>query len=274
MSRLAAACVVAACAAACAPVPVPRHGAYQASDADVAVTRIVHDSYVVSLRGTRFVVDPWFYSGLLHRQREPLGLTPATVPPAEAVVVTDGADDHFDPETLAALSERIPRAIAPAPQAERLSALGFADVRGLRPWERTTVGAATVTAVPTGGGDARLGFVFVVGAVSAYAAGDVRGSSELVDVATAFPDLDVAFLPIGGRRVLGIRRDMGPEQAAEAVATLRPTAVIPVGYGVQGSPPFVWYAGDATARLREALDARGLGGRLVVLEPGESWHRY
>ena len=33
-------------------------------------------------------------------------------------------------------------------------------------------------------------------------------------MATAFPDLDVALLPVGGERLFGFRRTMGPRDAA------------------------------------------------------------
>jgi L-ascorbate metabolism protein UlaG (beta-lactamase superfamily) len=274
MRGRALACVLAACLSSCAPVPLPREGAYQGSDADVAVTRIVHGSYVLSVRTTRFVVDPWFYSGTMHRQDEPLGLRPEALPPAAAVILTQEGADHFDEDALVALAKTIPRAVAPAPLAARLLGLGFVDVRGLRPWERTAIESATVTAVPSSGGDAQLGFVVAVGDVRVYLAGDTRAFDGLVDVATAFPDLDVAFLPIGGRRVLGVLRDMDPAQAAAAVAVLQPAVVIPTDYGAQGLFPFVWYTGDPVGRFRTELGARGLGRRLVALEPGESWHRF
>jgi len=272
--KAALACLLAVWLAGCGPVPRPRAGAYQGSDADVAVTRIAHGSLVLSMRGTRFVVDPWFHSGLLWRQAEPLGLRPEALPPAAAVVLTQRNAEHFDEEALASLARSIPRAVAPAPLRDALLALGFVDVRGLAPWERATIEDATLTAVPSSGGDEHLGFVVASGEVQVYLAGDTGPFDALGEVAAAFPDLDVAFLPIGGRRILGVRRDMGPEQAAEAVALLRPAVAIPTHYGVQGLAPFLWHASDPVAGFRAALAERGLADRLVALEPGESWHRF
>jgi L-ascorbate metabolism protein UlaG (beta-lactamase superfamily) len=108
-----------------------------------------------------------------------------------------------------------------------------------------------------------------------YVAGDTRWFDELVDVATAFPDLDVALLPIGGERMLGFRRTMGPHDAARAAALLKPRRVIPIAYGAAGGFPFVWYSSDPVNRFREETKTAGLAPeRVVVLEPGESWHYF
>jgi L-ascorbate metabolism protein UlaG (beta-lactamase superfamily) len=68
---------------------------------------------------------------------------------------------------------------------------------------------------------------------------------------------------------------MGPSEAARAAALLKPRRIVPVAYGAAGGFPFVWYASDPVARFREAATAEGLAPeRIVVLEPGESWHYY
>src|SRR5262249_61404053 len=72
--------LVLALLAACTTIPLPRESTFHPSDADLAVTRIIHGSFVLEVHGTRLLVDPWFHSSLLTRQREALGLTPATLP--------------------------------------------------------------------------------------------------------------------------------------------------------------------------------------------------
>jgi len=260
---------------ACTGLPLPREGTYHVSDADLAVTRILHGSLVLEVAKTRLLVDPWFHSELLTRQTEPLGLTPERLPEAAAVLITHKHAGHFDPDALAEIAKKTPRAIAPPPVADALRALGFAEVTPLDWWDRTTVGTATVTAVPAEHSARENGYVIVTDHVRTYVGGDTRWFDGLVDIATAFPDLDVAFLPIGGERLMGFRRTMNPEEAAKAAALLKPRRVIPISYGAAGGFPFVWYADDPTKRFREAMSAEGLGSeRIVVLEPGESWHYY
>jgi len=51
--------------------------------------------------------------------------------------------------------------------------------------------------------------------------------------------------------------------------------LIPIGYGKSGAFPLRWFAGRPTERFLEECKKRGIDAkRIVVLEPGESWHYY
>jgi len=276
MTRLGALAVVAAALgggllSACSPIPLPRQSPFHPSDADLGVTRIVHGSFVLELHGTRLLLDPWFHSGVLTSQDEPLGLLPAALPTSAAVLVTGDAFDHFDGAALHDLATTVPRAVAPPALRERLLGLGFHEVTGLAWWEHTDVDGVTVTAVQAS--DARAnGYVLVSHDARLYIAGPTGAFEGMVDIAVAFPHLDVAILPIGGRRNFGTLHEMTPEQAAAAAATLGAARVVPSDYGAQSRSPWVWYAGDALERFRHAMSEHGLADHLLVLETGESWH--
>jgi L-ascorbate metabolism protein UlaG (beta-lactamase superfamily) len=262
-----------ALAAGCAALPQPRSSPYHRADADVSVTRIVHGSAIVEMRDTRVLVDPWFHASWITRHREPLGLVPEALPELAAVLLTHTHRDHFDPHTLRDLARAVPLAVGPPRTGARLRDLGFRTVVELGWWERTTVGRMVVTAVPADHAVRENGYVLETDGVTLYAAGDTRWFDELVDVATRFPDLDVALLPVGGLRLLGVRREMGPADAARATALLKPRRVIPIGYGARSVYPLWWYAWSPVDRFREAAGEAGIGPeRIVVLEPGESWH--
>lgn len=259
--------------AGCSPVPLPRRAVYHPSDATLSVTRIAHGTAVIELAGTRVLLDPWFHSGLFVRHREPLGLTPDALPSLAAVLLTHEHAGHFDARALAELAGRVPEAIARPELAPRLRALGFARVTPLGWWETASVGGLEVTAVPARHAVAENGYVLTADAKRVYVSGDTRYFPELVDVATRFPAPDVALLWVGGTRVLGLERAMGPEDAARVAALLEAHRVIPVGYGEAGSGPLRWHARDPVARFAAACRARGVDpSRIVVLEPGESWH--
>lgn len=261
--------------AGCTALPLPHEGPYHASDADLAVTRILHGSLVLELGTTRLLVDPWFHSGYATRQTEPLGLTPEHLPRAAAVLITHRHAGHFDPDALAEIAKKTPRAIAPPTMVDALRALGFTDVTPLEWWSDTMVGPIRITAVPSSHPVRENGYVVASDRVRAYLGGDTRWFDGLVDVATAFPDLDVAFLPVGGERLLGLRRTMGPVEAARAAALFRARRVIPIAYGAAGGFPLVWYASDPVRRFQAAAQAQGITAEhVVVLEPGESWHYY
>src|SRR5439155_1115669 len=113
---------------------------YHPSDADLSVTRIIHGSVIIEMRGTRLLVDPWFHSGYVTRQDEPLGLTPEGLPTFSAVLLTHGHADRFDPQALRALALSVPEAVAPPELHERLKALGFGHVTDLDWWDTAPIG--------------------------------------------------------------------------------------------------------------------------------------
>src|SRR5213594_1233499 len=115
-------------AAACSALPVPRRASYHASDADLGVTRIAHGAVILELGGRRLVVDPWFHSGFIVRQREPLGLTPDGLPSFAAVLLTHRHGDHFDETALARLAATVATAVARPELHARLVKLGFRQV--------------------------------------------------------------------------------------------------------------------------------------------------
>jgi len=271
-ARATLAAVLAVACAACAPIPLARESPFHPSDAALGVTRVVHGSLVLELSGTRLLVDPWFHSGFLTRQGEPLGLMPATLPTLGALLLTGDEPDRFDPRALTELTATVPRVIAPPALRDQLVGIGFKDVTGLPWWEPTTVDGLTITAVPSGNGPRANGYVVVSHDARAYIAGATRTFPGLVDIAVAFPHLDVAILPIGGRRVFGVLEEMTPAQAADAARTLDAVRVIPTGYGARSRSPFTWYHGNALDEFRNAMAAKGLADRVLVLETGESWH--
>ena len=267
--------LAAALVAGCAAVPLPRRSAYHPSDADLSVTRIVHGSVILEMHGTRVVVDPWFDSGWVVRQQEPLGLTPDGLPSLAAVLVTHRHRDHFDADALRRLAATVPEVVARPELHARLVSLGFQRVTDLGWWGQTRVGDIDVTAVPARHGVPENGYVLAAGGVTAYVAGDTRYYDELVDVATVFPALDAAVLPVGGLRLLGFPREMGPGDAARAATVLGARRLIPMGYGEDGGFPLRWHTARPVERFVKACAERGIERqRIVVLEPGESWHYY
>jgi L-ascorbate metabolism protein UlaG (beta-lactamase superfamily) len=261
--------------AACSTVPLPRRSPYHPADADLSVTRIVHASLIVEMRGTRVLVDPWFYSGFVMRQQEPLGLTPPDLPGVAAILLTHEHGGHTDDAALRQLAPSVPEVIAPARLTDRLRDLGFQRVTALAWWETATIGDVRITAVPAAHSVPENGYVLERDGVSAYLAGDTREFDELGEVAARFPHLNAALLPVGGERLFGFPRTMGPTQAAEAAAKLGAERVIPIAYGKQGGFPVRWFTRKPVPRFVAACKDAGIGAeRIVVLEPGESWHYY
>jgi L-ascorbate metabolism protein UlaG (beta-lactamase superfamily) len=68
---------------------------------------------------------------------------------------------------------------------------------------------------------------------------------------------------------------MGPDEAARAAAVLGAARLIPIGYGERGAFPFRWQARRPVERFIAECRKHGIDrARVIVLEPGESWHYY
>lgn len=259
--------------AACARLPQPKPAPYQASDAAVSVTRIVHGSVVVALRRTQLVVDPWFQGGTPFHQTEPLGLLPDSLPPLDAVLLTDDRGDHFDETALRALATRVPVVIVPTGLDTRLAGFGFQKLVALAPWSETIVGDVTVTAVPSVPAGSGSGYLLTRETTRVWVAAETHGGPDLDALADRLRPLDVALLPVGGRSVFGVGGALNPETAAAFAARLDAQRTIPYHYGAAGGTPVMWYADRAGERFAAAAKrAKLAGSRIVVLRPGDGWH--
>ena len=88
-----------------------------------------------------------------------------------------------------------------------------------------------------------------------YFAGDTALFSDMALIQKKFKPV-LALLPIGDRFT------MGPDDAAEAAAMLKPEAVIPIHYAT--FPPL----SGTPEQFGEELKKRGVTAKLVALEPG------
>jgi len=258
--------------AACTTTPQPKTGPYHPSDAPVSVTRIVHGSYLLDLAGARVLVDPWYFPRGIQRQREPLGLTPRSLPKIHAILITHDHGDHLDTRALAALPDRSAALVGRPGVGEAVAEVGYQRVTELDWWGSVTISGVTIHAVPADHSTDENGYVLQAGGVTVYAAGDTRFFPGFEEIAGRFPAIDVALLPIGGARFFGFRAEMGPRDAARAVAVLDPRRVVPTHYGAAGPPPVYWAVRNPVEKFRQALAAAGLEDRLVILAPGDSWH--
>jgi L-ascorbate metabolism protein UlaG (beta-lactamase superfamily) len=90
-----------------------------------------------------------------------------------------------------------------------------------------------------------------------YHTGDTDVFTDMQLIARFF-EVDVMFAAIGGHFT------MDPPRAAQAVEWVNPKQVVPIHFGT-----FPLLAGTP-AQLKAALDARGLGDRMVEMKPGET----
>jgi L-ascorbate metabolism protein UlaG (beta-lactamase superfamily) len=228
--------------------------------------------------------------GLTSRRRTDPALTPAQLPPFDALVLSHLHGDHFDRVARRELP-REPPVITTGKAADTLRKWGFTAAAGLDHWSfwDTVRGdeRLRITAVPGQHGPAGVHRLLppVIGtvldlerrdgagwrrALRVYITGDTLNVPRLREVTERFPDVDVMLTHLGGTRVLGLLVTMDGRQGADLVDRVRPRAVVPIhydDYGVFKSPlaDFV----DEMGRRGHAALLRTVGrGQTVDLLPG------
>lgn len=257
---------------------------------DIAVTHVGGPTLSIELGGLRFLTDPTFDEpGTYHR---PGGstLTKLTPPAVRADelgaidVVLLSHDEHADnlDDSGRELLEGVPLVLTTPEAATRLASANQVDdahVRGLTSWQSVDVAApdgrtVTVTGVPARHGPEGCepitgtvtGFVLEsAGLPTAYVSGD-NASLELVrEIADRFAPVGVAVLFAGKVSTAlldGADLTLSSQAAVRAAELL--DAQIAVGVHTEGWAHFTEGPDD----LRAAFDRAGLGGRLVVPDPG------
>ena len=264
-------------AAACYTPTVARTRTYHPSDADLSITRIVHGSAIIDFRETRILLDPWYSPKPPLGPGENVGISLENLPAMRGMLITHKHNDHFDAATLREYPNKALRVVVPRGLGPPLRAMGYSDVVELDEWDRSQIGSAIVTAVPARHNVPEVGYVLQGNGLTLYVGGDTQFDAKLFqDIASRFPTVDAALLPVGGVRVWGQRLDMNPEEAAEAFAILKPAHVIPYHYGLTGPFLFFTAASQPTKAFTTAVTTndRQSKGAVVILEPGESWHHY
>ena len=237
-----------------------------------------HATVLIDLGETRILTDP-ILTGRVMFIRRVAGAQPVPPRPPAAVLVSHGHHDHLHRASMAQLSRGVPL-IVPAGLGRLVRGWGSEHVIELRAGDEIDVDGVHITAVPAVHSNLRppsgpraepLGFLISGAGTTVYFAGDTDLFDEMSDLARV--GIDVALLPVWG---WGPRLGPGhldPERAADAVARLRPTTVIPIHWGTLWPIAMRWHRHRLTEpplQLVEAVARRDLPARVVVLPPGDA----
>jgi L-ascorbate metabolism protein UlaG (beta-lactamase superfamily) len=207
------------------------------------LTFLGHSTLIIEMDGVRILTDPLLRTSVsfLRRYSPPLTNT-AYAGNFDAVLISHLHYDHLDLRSLSLLGKGIPL-ITPYGAKAILAAAGFRAVREVHVGEELLIGKVAIRSVfadhdpgrhPfSDPAEASLGFV-IEGSASVYFPGDTRLFPTMINVLEGLErGLDLGLMPVWGwGYTLGHKGDhMGPLQAAQACAMLKPKMAVPIHWG-------------------------------------------
>ena len=235
-----------------------------------------HATVFVDLDGVRLLTDPLLRNRVAHLRRAS-GVSARTLRGVDAILISHGHYDHLDLPSLDRIGKKLP-VVVPRGLGGLLRKRRFESVIEIERGETLAIGDLQIHAVPAehdrsrapfGASADPVGYV-VAGSKSIYFAGD----TDLFDGMSEIGPVDVGLIPIWGWGPGLGGGHLDPERAAEAVALVRPSMVVPIHWGtyfpihlgLAGKPAFVDLP---PAQFAAALAERAPDVELRVLRVGE-----
>jgi len=218
---------------------------------------------VLTPAGTTLYFDPW-----IKNPKAPEG---TSAPVADVLLVSHGHFDHLG-DALEIAKATGANVVSNFELVTELQARGLKGGTGMNVGGTVKIKDLTIhmveavhsSGMPNRAGDGIVyggnaaGFVVrIEGGPTLYHAGDTGFFRSMEDIGKFYP-IDYALLPIGGHFT------MGPEEAAYALSLLKAKNAIPIHWGTFG------LLAGTPAALEEALKARKVKTKVVVLEPGKT----
>jgi L-ascorbate metabolism protein UlaG (beta-lactamase superfamily) len=208
------------------------------------LTWIGHASFLGSLSGRRFLIDPVFsdHAGWLYRRSLPPAFRLSDVPDLAAVMVTHNHYDHLDANVFRALPPAIP-IVVPMGMGKWMERRGRERIIELGWWQDANLNGLHITLVPACHWSRRGifdtnrtlwgGFVIDDGQHSFYHSGDTAWFDGFAEIGRRFPRLDLAMLPVGGYRPAWYMEHyhLNPEQAGMAFLQTGARRLVPMHWG-------------------------------------------
>ena len=216
-----------------------------------------HAAFYVELGGKALLIDPW----LTGNPKCPV--RPDEIGRVDVVCVSHDHGDHLG-DAFAICRKTGAKLVCVYEVGVRAQEEGVSagQVIGMNVGGTVELDGLSITLVPaihSCSVGIPVGFVIRGDGKALYHAGDTALFNDMALIGRLYGPLDLALLPVGGYYT------MGPLEAAEAVALLKPKAVIPMHYATF---PVLVQSADEFVRL---VGERAPETKVVVLKPGESY---
>lgn len=247
--------------------------------APISAVWVGHSSVLLRLGDKTIFADANFSTHMFiyPRLTEP-SITQDEMPPTDVVLVSHLHSDHYDASALQTMGKR-PAGVFP--HGAHLYTPDLPEhVDYLATWGDVDASGVKVTAVPaqhSGGrwfldgfaNSSYTGYVIQYAGYTAFFAGDTGYNDQIFkDVAARFPNIDVAFIPIGPARG-GNSTHASPAEALDIFRDVGAHYMVPIHYEAFYSSVVPY--DEPRRKLEAEVQRRGLSDRVFAPHPGERW---
>lgn len=250
------------------------------------LTRIDLNSWLLHIADQTLLIDPWLVDPLVFYGQPwlftayhatPPAFTPATLPPIDLILLSQGLDDHCHQPTLKQLDRQIPVVASPT-AAKVVRSLGYTHITSLSNWQEYFFqNTLQITAIPGAviqPGQEENGYFLKGGSTGETLYYEPHLFRPELQLEQRIGQVDLAIAPAIGQifPLLGTVI-MGPQAAQTLAQTLQPRFFVPTALGeIKTSgilPRFIRSVGSLP-EFSSLLAQAGLSTQLLTPEPGET----
>jgi L-ascorbate metabolism protein UlaG (beta-lactamase superfamily) len=230
-----------------APAVVPQEPATalpSLHDGQTSVTWVGHATFVLRIGGLTVLTDPVWSNRIpgVRPRLAPPGIPLDAVGHVDAVVISHNHYDHLDAPTIRRLDRDTPM-LVPGMLGAFFRQRNFRNVIEMDWWESVTIGGVDFGFTPSHHWSRRSladtcetlwgGWVLRTDSRCIYFAGDTGYGHWFTEIASHFPGIDVALLPIGAYEPNWFMRPvhMKPAEAVRACGDLGARRMVPMHWG-------------------------------------------